>query len=103
LDLLSLADTVSIARIYCHAAASFCYAEGVEKRRFQIKLDGMGAAIYDAVDAADALRSFFVDFARDGSAETFELTSSDADHATAKANGNELEAVLVSDPVTAEP
>src|SRR5205823_11503094 len=37
-----------------------------KKRTFQVKLDGMGAALYDAADAEAALRDFFANFNRDG-------------------------------------
>jgi hypothetical protein len=71
------------------------------QRTFQVRLDGMGVALYEGVDGADALRQYFVDTARGEPTGSLTITESSIDYVTGRMNDEyfvEAEAVHPLDP-----
>lgn len=63
------------------------------KRTFQVRLDGVGVALYEAVDGADALRQYFADAARGERNGTLTITENHNGYAAGRMDEDDVEAV----------
>ena len=67
------------------------------KRTLQIRLEGIGAALYDGIDGADALRQYFADACRGEKNGTLTISENTNGYAAGMMDDDFVEAVAVEE------